>query len=805
MAKKGAKKTMVVSKTKRASHMKHKKTYKAGARVRQPFVKPKTQLGDKTQPNNSRPNQQANKKNPVASIPGSNKKKKFNNEKPIPKTEEIVQDDFDADEMMDMMDEEEVSFFKTKASNIQQKNANAGKKRKIEEHNGETVEEEYNEDLYNSELTKKKTRHLLPIKTKQGIVEQTIEVDYQSSDEEEKDDEDAEEEEEAPKSMAEMYARRKQKIEDLKALIGSSSSNILENPDERMEHISAVLKLYATLTPDIFITGFKLISASLVELFKDLAPGFEIKMTSKPGERLKKATREIYGNEARLLKYYQMFLKKLEETLSPLKEMKKKKAIDESTRRVAVFALKCMSDLLVSMPHFNFAKNIVHALIPFTAHKVDDVRFLICSAFKKLFKDDKKGEISLHAVRQINHLIKNKRHHQIPPDCLDILIALRIKDVNLDREREEEISRYKTLTRKEKILIMSKNERRRRKKIERLEKEVVIARAEHSKGSKTKYQTETVKLVFTIYFRILKMAPKSGLMGVVLQGLAKFAHTINVDFFTDLVEVFNNLIANDQLDYRQCLYAIQVVLIMLSGQGEALNIDPIHFYSHLYKVIFSLTAGPSNSNVPIAIDCLENMLIKRRKKVSIHRVLAFTKRVSTLALQVQHNSSISLLSLVRVLMSTHKQTDMLLDLDTSSGSGTFLAELEEPEHCNAGSTALWELHSLVRHYHPVVGKFARHILLKSPTTGNGALSMELTRKTPLELHTQYDPSLLAFLPAVPGPASTPINLKKLSAEEFHSSELEAFVSKVLNTDHMKQWEDDNTAQQLASATNGVHS
>jgi nucleolar complex protein 3 len=327
-----------------------------------------------------------------------------------------------------------------------------------------------------------------------------------------------------------MYARRKQKIEDLKALIGSSSSNILENPDERMEHISAVLKLYATLTPDIFITGFKLISASLVELFKDLAPGFEIKMTSKPGERLKKATREIYGNEARLLKYYQMFLKKLEETLSPLKEMKKKKSIDESTRRVAVFALKCMSDLLVSMPHFNFAKNIVHALIPFTAHKVDDVRFLICSAFKKLFKDDKKGEISLHAVRQINHLIKNKRHHQIPPDCLDILIALRIKDVNLDREREEEISRYKTLTRKEKILIMSKNERRRRKKIERLEKEVVIARAEHSKGSKTKYQTETVKLVFTIYFRILKMAPKSGLMGVVLQGLAKYVYIFQMLF-----------------------------------------------------------------------------------------------------------------------------------------------------------------------------------------------------------------------------------------------------------------------------------
>lgn len=62
------------------------------------------------------------------------------------------------------------------------------------------------------------------------------------------------------------------------------------------------------------------------------------------------------------------------------------------------------------------------------------------------------------------------------------------------------------------------------------------------------------------------------------------------------------------------------------------------------------TTGRSNSDVPIALDCLENMLIKRRKKVSVHRVLAFTKRISTLALQVQHNSTIALLNLIRLLM-----------------------------------------------------------------------------------------------------------------------------------------------------------
>ena len=62
-------------------------------------------------------------------------------------------------------------------------------------------------------------------------------------------------------------------------------------------------------------------------------------------------------------------------------------------------------------------------------------------------------------------------------------------------------------------------------------------------------------------------------------------------------------------------------------------------------------------------------------------------------------------------------------------------------------------------------------------------------RTPLELHVQYDPSLLAFQPAVPGPPSTPINLKKLSHEQFHNSELEAQISEVLTTDHMKLWED----------------
>lgn len=41
-----------------------------------------------------------------------------------------------------------------------------------------------------------------------------------------------------------------------------------------------------------------------------------------------------------------------------------------------------------------------------------------------------------------------------------------------------------------------------------------------------------------------------------------------------------------------------------------------------------------------------------------------------------------------------KQLDLLIDPDTSFGSGVFMPELEEPEYCNAKSTSLWELHLL---------------------------------------------------------------------------------------------------------------
>lgn len=51
-----------------------------------------------------------------------------------------------------------------------------------------------------------------------------------------------------------------------------------------------------------------------------------------------------------------------------------------------------------------------------------------------------------------------------------------------------------------------------------------------------------MKHVFATYFRVLRKMPDTALVSPVLAGLSKFAHLINVDFFDDLVNSFEDLI-----------------------------------------------------------------------------------------------------------------------------------------------------------------------------------------------------------------------------------------------------------------------
>lgn len=57
--------------------------------------------------------------------------------------------------------------------------------------------------------------------------------------------------------------------------------------------------------------------------------------------------------------------------------------------------------------------------------------------------------------------------------------------------------------------------------MQEVERELLETKAEENKQKKQHHLTEVMKVVFTIYFRILKKAPTSKILSCALTGLAK--------------------------------------------------------------------------------------------------------------------------------------------------------------------------------------------------------------------------------------------------------------------------------------------
>lgn len=210
---------------------------------------------------------------------------------------------------------------------------------------------------------------------------------------------------------------------------------------------------------------------------------------------------------------------------------------------------------------------------------------------------------SLHLVRLISRLVK-ARSFAIRPEVLSSLLNLRLKDelgggrirASADavfREKEgrkgvvrwnQEKDRKGKKGGKAKEAMSkagSKKARAVRKERAGIEREMAEAEGEVRTEERERNMTETLKLLFALYFRIVKLDYRSPLLPAALEGLARFAHLVNVDFFRDLLEVLKGIIkrANDEEDeaieegfsrrndQREKLLCIVTAFELLQGQG----------------------------------------------------------------------------------------------------------------------------------------------------------------------------------------------------------------------------------------------
>ncbi|XP_056626651.1 nucleolar complex protein 3 homolog [Triplophysa dalaica] len=632
--------------------------------------------------------------------------------------------------------------------------------------------------------------HLLPIKDKRGLIPQSMEKPAAQTTEEEPEAAEPEEMEEEELevgpvlSPSEQLDLRMQKLTEKKLRIAALGSAVLADPHVNIKRLKELRGMLMETDPCIAVTVRKLVTVSLMEIFKDIVPSYRIRplTDTEKNTKVKKETQQLREFEEGLVSQFKFYLEDLEQVVKDWKQKKLKssRAVSlESYKGLAAVAIRCICELLVALPHFNFHNNIIVMVVPLMNDADKKVSEMCCEAVRTLLKQDKMGQASLAVVKVISGVVKS-RNYNVKPEILKVLLSLRIKEVDMKKDAKDIAPKKTFMTLKERKMNLSRMKRKWKKAEEKLEKELLEVEASESQGLKIKLHTETLNIVFLIYFRILKKAQKSVLLPAVLEGLAKFAHVINLEFFDDLLAVLHSLIVTGDLTYRESLHCILTSFHILSGQGDVLNIDPLKFYSHLYKTLLTLHAGGANEDMSIVLQCLDVMLTKRRKQVTLQRAQAFVKRLNTLALHVLHDSAVGILAANRTLLHTFPKCDILLD-NEMQGSGVYLPELDEPEYCNPQNTSLWELHLQKRHYHPMVRKYAAHLMVGAPSEGSGALSVDLSRRTPVQLFEDYTVKNMTFKPSVPAQSSKKKIERFTIGQAFLDSELQKQIDAALQT------------------------
>ncbi|KAJ5388633.1 hypothetical protein N7509_011174 [Penicillium cosmopolitanum] len=491
------------------------------------------------------------------------------------------------------------------------------------------VEQDYERRPRKSE--KKKTENnRLPIKTSEGFVH---EVETQTPDADANADADAAEETDSflgtddegdDVSESEEVEEKKPKIPikvqimQAKEELARMATLINEDPEEH----TALFKTMADMAarPDAPITVKKLALASQAAIYKDVIPGYRIRPITEEemGGKVSKEVRKLRDFEQALVAGYRNYV----QTLGALTKPGKNVHVDPSLKSLAI---NCTCTMLESVPHFNFRNELLKILVNKLARKQIDADFVKCrESLESIFRKDEDGLVSLEAVKLLSKMMK-ARDFQINETVLDTFLSLRLLG-----EFSQKASRDRVDRREEEAPIGKKKQVRefRTKKLRKtmkeqkiVEKDMKQADALVSHEDRDKNQAETLKLVFGIYFRILKQRiPK--LMGPVLEGLAKYAHLINQDFFGDLLEAMKDLIAHAERDEkaeegdeneeveeeteaqgarprdtrREALLCTITAFALLEGQdaskaASTLHLDLGFFVQHLYRSLYSLSTN----------------------------------------------------------------------------------------------------------------------------------------------------------------------------------------------------------------------
>ncbi|RSM04663.1 hypothetical protein CEP52_006673 [Fusarium oligoseptatum] len=584
---------------------------------------------------------------------------------------------------------------------------------------------------------KQKESNKLPIKTADGRIEHaqgeddddaaSIESDTEWL--EGREDEFEEWEPEPDEVVKEPEVPESQQIREAQEELAKIATAVNENPEE---HVGA-FKALAKIGRSKIIAIQMLALVTQMSVYKDVIPGYRIRPANEdaPREKLSKEVRTLRQYEQALVSGYQAYIKEL----ARCSKLEIKAA--RGGQSLANVAITCACTLLTSVPHFNFRADLIKILVnKLSRRKIGQDGVKCLQAFETLFKDDEEGRPTQEAVSLLSKMMK-ARDFQVDESVVNLFLSLRLLSEFSGKASQDYVEQDDSSKKKFKREFRTK---RRRKELK------------EQKGVGQGYGQRGCD-VFATYFRILKLRLPH-LMGAVLEGLAKYAHLINQDFFGDLLEALKDLIRHSEEDSevdpaaegeneeedeeddvpvrnltREALLCTVTAYALLAGQDahnarNDLHLDLSFFTTHLFKSLLSLSTNPdleltrpatSSATATTKINVQTTTVLLLRSLTGIllpswnirsvppMRLAAFTKQLMTAALQLPDKSCQAVLVLLSDVAHTHsKKVRSLWDTEERKGDGRYNPVSDSVEGSNPFTATVWEGELLRKHFSPKV-------------------------------------------------------------------------------------------------------
>ena len=555
----------------------------------------------------------------------------------------------------------------------------------------------------------------------------------------------------------------KEQILTAKEELAKIAVKLNEDPEQNPGAFRALAQIGQSALPAVK----RLCLVTQMAVYRDVIPGYRIRPAAEDSaeEKLSREVRRLQAYEHALVSGYQAYVKDL------AKISKGDGGFHgPSAKGLADVAITCACTLLTSVPHFNFRGDLLRILVGKLSRKRLDESFVKSrQALQTLFREDEEGRPSMEAVSLLSKMIK-ARDYQIDESVLNLFLHLRLlgefsgtgSQDHVERPRGVEPKGKKP---KEKREARTKRERKLLKEQKALAKDMAQADASVGHEEREQMQSDTLKLVFATYFRVLKLRLPH-LMGAVLEGLAKYAHLINQDFFGDLLEALKDLIRHSEADEmdatddggkadeadeadddeteagvlrnpsREALLCTVTAFALLAGQDAHnaradLHLDLTFFTTHLFRGILPLCVNPDvelgasalhtshpgeyqtaagnkvnlQTTTVLFVRCLTAVLLPpyNIRSVPPLRLAAFTKQLMSASLHLPEKSCQAMLALLNDVSHAHgRKISALWNTEERKGDGMYNALSETVEGSNPFTTTIWEGEILRKHFSPKV-------------------------------------------------------------------------------------------------------